>query len=125
LIQCLEIFEGVSLEDIDYGVEVDTVMGLDPSFRGSGVCILSLSEPLVIFEKISYKDRVPDTWGRLFLYASGMVSTIRDFASDYKPDLIGIEHPLPVGQWSGGLNLLGALIASEFLHSQSIPNEHR
>lgn len=87
-----------------------SVLGVDASLAGTGLCVLNPYERFVVFDRILFKEAFDKSFKGLFQRVLEVSDNYSKFLEYWKPDEVVMESPLPVGQMSaGGSSLCTAL----------------
>ena len=90
----------------------DRLIGIDPSYRRTGICYWKVgSSPS--FARIEYNDLYIKDFHHTYLLAQQQTNLILNHVKDYRPTVIVVEHPPPVGQFAGGMYLIVAILLSK------------
>lgn len=98
---------------------IESILGIDPSLTNTGLCILSLHEPFVVFDRIHFDESIGRDWSSTYSRIKTISYNISYFLDLYKPDLVSMEQPLPVGQYVGGLAPLGLEVINSIFEKYS------
>lgn len=88
---------------------MENILAVDPSLTGTGLCVLNIYESFVVLDKIKF-EKDEQIKEKDFKHIYERVKEIEDnylyFLDLYKPDIVVMESPLPLGQMSSALSIL-------------------
>jgi hypothetical protein len=86
------------------------ILGIDPSFKQTGLSLISMEDPFLIFDTVSFDIAFEKDWISIFSRARQVKTGIDIFIENYLPDIVIMESPLPQSNFSGGASCLAAIL---------------
>lgn len=98
----------------------ESILGIDPSLKKTGLCLLSPHEKFVVLDRIEYKDPFVKDFKHTYLRMVDIGKRLLRFVDEFVPEAVIMEAPLPQGQFSAGLTGLASCLVSQLLSKISL-----
>lgn len=91
---------------------IESILGVDPSTRGTGLCVINIYEPFVVFDRIKFKEKIEEkTFVGFYERILEIDQDYKFFLDLYRPDVVIMETPLPSGQMAPALSSLATRLS--------------
>lgn len=100
-------------------MDIESILGVDPSLSGTGLCLLNPYEKFIVMDRIKFKDPFEKSFKGVFDRVCCVNYSFFHFVDQYVPDIVVLETPLPVGQFAAGGSMVTSILVFELLKRYS------